>query len=107
MGFFCALASSAISSSVGVTVVAAKQLNALQKKSALLPLIYAPVVLVIGTMIALANPAHDAWYYGIAIACLVGMVLTCLSAINYFNFLTTRPVPNFFSREGANNAKER
>jgi len=33
------------------------------------------------------------------------VIINCLSCINYFNYLTTRPVPNFFRREGANNAK--
>ena len=40
------------------------------------------------------------------IGCLIAMVANCLSAINYFNYLTTRPVPNFFRREGANNAAD-
>ena len=74
------------------------------KKTAVIPAIIAPLVLTAGLVIFGSNPAADYWYYGTAIGCLVGMIVNCLSAINYFNYLTTRPVPNFFRRGGANNA---
>lgn len=77
----------------------------ISRKSALIPAILAPAVLVVGIVIAAMNSPYDYWYYGTALACLVGTIANCLSAINYFNYLTTRPVPNFFRREGANNAK--
>ena len=48
---------------------------------------------------------NDAWYYGLASGCLVGMLLNVLFAICRYNDLATRPVPNFFRREGANNAR--
>ena len=77
----------------------------IQRKTAIIPAIIAPAVLIAGIVIAIMNSPYDYWYYGVAIACLVAIILNCLSAINYFNYLTTRPVPNFFRREGANNEK--
>ena len=58
-----------------------------------------------GIFVFAKNSPYDYWYYSAALACLVAVIINCLSCINYFNYLTTRPVPNFFRREGANNAK--
>lgn len=80
------------------------RLNGVSRKTAIIPAVLAPLVLAAGVLIFASNPAADYWYYGTAIGCLIAMVANCLSAINYFNYLTTRPVPNFFRREGANNA---
>lgn len=77
----------------------------IQKKTAIIPAIIAPVVIFAGIIIAFSKSPYDYWYYGTAIACLIAIILNCVSAINYFNYLTTRPVPNFFRREGANNEK--
>lgn len=77
----------------------------IERKMAIAPAIIAPIVLIAGIVIGLINSPYDYWYYGTALACLAAMVLNGLSAINYFNYLTTRPVPNFFRREGANNEK--
>ena len=76
---------------------------ALDKKSAIVPALFSALAVLFGFAAAVMNPVHDYWYYGSALACLVGLVLNSLSAINYFNYLTTRPVPNFFTREGAEN----
>ncbi len=75
------------------------------RKTAIIPAIIAPLVLIGGLVVAAFNSPYDYWYYGTALACLVALILNALSAINYFNYLTTRPVPNFFRREGADNAK--
>ena len=77
----------------------------IQRKTAIIPAIFAPLVFAGGILVALMNSPYDAWYYGTAIACLIAIILNAVSAINYFNYLTTRPVPNFFRREGANNEK--
>ncbi len=77
----------------------------LEKRSAIIPAILALVVIVAGIVIGIMNPAHDFWYYGTALACLAAVLVNCISAANYFNFLNTRPVPNFFGREGADNEK--
>ena len=75
----------------------------LKKKSAILSTIFSIIAIFVSFAIMLWSPPADAWYYGCAIACLVSMISNSLSSINYFNFLTTRPVPNFFERTGANN----
>lgn len=77
----------------------------IQRKTAIIPAILAPVVIIAGIVIGLANSPYDYWYYGTALACLAAMIVNGLSSINYFNYLTTRPVPNFFRREGADNEK--
>ena len=84
------------------TIIHAVQI---EKKSAIIPAILAPAVLVFGIFVFAKNSPYDYWYYSAALACLVAVIINCLSCINYFNYLTTRPVPNFFRREGANNAK--
>lgn len=77
----------------------------IERKMAIFPAIIAPLVLIGGLIIAIKNSPYDYWYYGTALACLVAVILNALSAMNYLNYLTTRPVPNFFRREGADNAK--
>ncbi len=77
----------------------------IQRKMAIIPAIIAPLVLLGGIVVLMINSPYDYWYYGTALACLVAVILNAISAINYFNYLTTRPVPNFFRREGANNAQ--
>ncbi len=84
------------------TIIHAVQI---EKKSAIIPAILAPAVLAFGIFVFAKNSPYDYWYYSAALACLVAVIINCLSCINYFNYLTTRPVPNFFRREGANNAK--
>lgn len=49
---------------------------------------------------------HDSMNYIIAFIYLGIMVFNAVITIYYMNYLTTRPVPNFFNREGANNNYE-
>ena len=79
----------------------------MQNKSGILPALAAPIILALGVYVGV-NPEvfpNDAWYYGLATGCLVGIVLNALFTIGRYNDLATRPVPNFFRREGANNAR--
>ena len=101
-GKFAFLAALAVQLFFSIKIVS--RLGGVSRKTAFIPAILAPLVLAAGVVIFANNPPADYWYYGTAIGCLVAMVANCLSAINYFNYLTTRPVPNFFRREGANNA---
>lgn len=76
-------------------------------KSAILPAFIAPMVMGLGLYMGM-NPElfpNDGWYYGLAIGCLSGILINSLFAIGHYNELATRPVPNFFRREGANNAR--
>ncbi|MBO4288877.1 MAG: hypothetical protein J5865_02100 [Lachnospiraceae bacterium] len=103
-GKFMLLAALAVQLFLSIKTMA--RLRGIARKTAIIPAILAPLVLTAGVLIFASNPAADYWYYGTAIGCLIAMVANCLSAINYFNYLTTRPVPNFFRREGANNAAD-
>ncbi len=79
----------------------------MDNKSGLVPALLAPVILALGTYVGI-NPEifpNDAWYYGLATGCLAGILVNALFAIGRYNDLATRPVPNFFRREGANNAR--
>lgn len=73
----------------------------IEKKTAVIPALFAPAALAIGLIIGIKNPAADYWFYGMALMCFGGMFLNSLSLVNHFNYLTTRPVPDFFRREGA------
>ena len=53
--------------------------------------------------ISIISPANDMYYYGLALFNFIGIVCECMTCIKGFNNLTTRPIPNFFTREGANN----
>ena len=79
----------------------------MRNKSGIVPALVAPAILLFGTYVGF-NPMvfpNDAWYYGLASGCLVGIMINILFAISRYNDLATRPVPNFFRREGANNAR--
>ena len=90
-----------------LTVMLIRNAGGMQNKSGLVPAIVAPVILLLGTYVGV-NPEvfpNDAWYYGLASGCLAGILLNALFTIGRYNDLVTRPVPNFFRREGANNAR--
>ena len=79
----------------------------MRNKSGIVPALVAPAILLFGTYVGF-NPMvfpNDAWYYGLASGCLVGIMINILFAISRYNDLATRPVPNFFRREGANNER--
>ena len=79
----------------------------MNNKSGLLPALVAPVILILGTYVGIHPEVfpNDGWYYGLATGCLIGILINALFAIGRYNDLATRPVPNFFRREGANNAR--
>lgn len=88
-----------------ITVKAIRELAGVKNKAAIIPIIISLVIQFAAFEITDISRQHDYWYFGIAIACLAGMVLNCITSIFYMNYLTTRPVPNFFTREGAGNEK--
>ena len=90
-----------------LTVKLIRNAAGMQHKSGILPALVSLVILVLGTLVGVYPEVfpNDAWYYGLATGCLVGILLNALFAIARYNDLATRPVPNFFRREGANNAK--
>ena len=52
------------------------------------------------------KPFEDWIYYAGAILCLAGVTVTCVELIRRHNLIATRPVPEFFNREGGNDRKE-
>jgi len=82
-----------------------RQVTGVNNKLVLIPIFLAPAIQFAGTVIADVSRQHDFWYYGLAIACFAGIVLNCVTCIGYINYLATRPVPNFFTREGAHNGR--
>lgn len=81
-------------------------LHYVKNKTAILPILFGVFVQLAGVWIADVSRQADYWYYGLASFCFVGIILCLLTNIYYLNYLTTRPVPNFFTREGANNRYE-
>ena len=69
-----------------------------EKIVALLTII--PMVLAIPLYIL--APAYELYYYMLTILSVAGIIGNCLACIHGFDYLTSRPVPNFFEREGAN-----
>ena len=61
------------------------------------------VTIIVGTLVQLAAPVHDFWYYGAAMLSLVGGLLPGIMMIRCYNLAASRPLPNYFSREGGIN----
>lgn len=95
---------------IGQVVLSVKLIRnaaGMRSKSCWVAALTAPVILILGTYVGV-NPEvfpNDAWYYVLATGCLAGIVINALFTISRYNDLATRPVPNFFRREGANNAR--
>ena len=83
-----------------------KRIETLKNKSGIKYTIIALVLMLVGSAISIINPVADEWFYIAATANIVGMLSNCFAAIHYFNDLTTRPVPNFFTRKGGFNHEE-
>ena len=90
-----------------LTVKLIRNAAGMRNKTGFLPTVAALVVLALGVYVGIRPEVfpNDAWYYGLACGCLLGILLNALFTIGRYNDLVTRPVPNFFRREGANNAR--
>ena len=97
----------ALIAQIVLTVKLVRNAAGMEHKSGFLPAMVALAVLVFGVYVGVRPEVfpNDAWYYGLACGCLLGILLNVLFAIGRYNDLVTRPVPNFFRREGANNAR--
>lgn len=85
-------------------IIAIKQLISVYgigNKMAILPIIITVLMQLLGVIIADESRQHDYWYYGISMITMFGMIMNMLVCVFYMNYLTTRPVPNFFTRKGA------
>lgn len=82
-----------------------KLLKGVKCKAGMFTMILSVVVQIAGFCVALNDAPEDIYYYGIAIACMSAMIINIVTSIFYVNYLATRPVPNFYTREGANNGR--
>lgn len=55
----------------------------------------------IGLCLYVISFANDWFYYGLSMLSVIGIIINALCCIKGFNYLTSRPVPNFFERKGA------
>ena len=97
----------ALIAQIVLTVKLVRNAAGMKNKSGFLPALVSLAILVFGTYVGVYPEVfpNDAWYYGLASGCLAGIVINAVFAIGRYNDLATRPVPNFFRREGANNAR--
>ena len=97
----------ALMGQIVLTVRLIRNAAGMAHKSGFLPAAVSLVILVLGVYVGFYPEVfpNDAWYYGLACGCLLGIVVNALFTIGRYNDLATRPVPNFFRREGANNAR--
>lgn len=71
----------------------------------IVPVFLSFLVQVGGTVVAYNNIQADIFHYGISVCCLVAMIVNIIASVFYINYLNTRPVPNFYAREGAKNGR--
>lgn len=57
------------------------------------------IIMIIGAGLYLISSPNDWIYYGLSGLSVIGIILNALGCINGFDYLTSRPVPNFFKRE--------
>lgn len=87
-----------------LTIKSIMNLCGVQNKLGFFPVLFGMGAQIAGFLLAGTKHPEDYWYYIISLILVVGMLFNMLTAIFYINELTTRPVPNFFKREGANHA---
>lgn len=80
------------------------ELRGVKNKFAILPILLCVVIQISGCVVTDISRQQDFWYYGLTVACTAGMLLNLIVSVVYMNELTTRAVPNFFTREGADNS---
>ena len=67
-----------------------------------------PFIGIVGAFVtAIMNPVDDIYYYAASLLCAFCAAAASAGMIAYYNLLTTRPLPDFFDREGGNDKFER
>ena len=80
-----------------------KRVATLENKAGVKYTLAVVATMIISLIILIINPVADEWFYIAATVSILGMLSNCFGSIYYFNYLTTRPVPNFFARQGGHN----
>lgn len=81
------------------------QLSGIAKKSGIFTIILSIMVQFAGLIVIGTGTQDDIYYYGITVGCLAAMIINIITSVFYTDYLATRPVPNFFKREGAKNGR--
>ena len=67
-----------------------------------------PFLGIVGAFVtAIIDPVDDIYYYGASLLCAFCAAAASVGMIAYYNLLTTRPLPDFFDRQGGNDKFER
>lgn len=89
-----------------VVIYATKDVLSLENKKALIPLFFCIFAQLMGIILSGPSKPQDYWYLTSSIICNVGMILNMIFSLSYINYMVTRPVPNFYKREGADNGNK-
>ncbi|MBR6397698.1 MAG: hypothetical protein IKS06_02275, partial [Lachnospiraceae bacterium] len=65
--------------------------------------IAAYVTIIAGIVLLIANPVNDLWFYGGCLFCLLGALALSAMMIRCYNLKASRPLPQYFRREGGLN----
>ena len=76
-----------------------KDCKLLQDRTVWLDILGSLISLLLSTVMLIADPAGDEFYYICAIVCIAGVGLTATFSMRRYNELATRPLPHFFERE--------
>ena len=68
----------------------------------MLPALLALAGAVMAFGVSVWDPVADIYYYAAALTMAAISAVTAFSLIKYYDLLSTRPVPSFFTREGGN-----
>ncbi|MCF0135595.1 MAG: hypothetical protein HUJ69_04150 [Lachnospiraceae bacterium] len=77
--------------------------SGIQDKSLLLSGIFSFIMVLIASVILILQPVYDYWYYLGAICTLAGSLVPGTQLCRVYNLLASRPLPNYFQREGGLN----
>ncbi len=89
-----------------LTIMQLREVFGVKNKIGFISILLCMLVPLAGLCICGSGVQHDYYYYGLSIAALSGMIMNSFTSLYYMNYLTTRPVPNFFSREGGKNGRK-
>lgn len=54
--------------------------------------------LILAACVLMWDPAHDVYYYGSAMVCMLGIALAAIGLVSRYNDFLTRPAPHFFRK---------
>lgn len=81
------------------------QIKGIKNKAGIISIVASLILQIVSYIILATGVQADMWFYIVSMICLGGMIINIVTSIFYINYLATRPVPNFYSREGADNGR--